>query len=197
LVFFLALGLVLDAWLKPVLETTLDVPGLLASLTSGAARPKGLCSAFDGSRMISIRLTHIYLSILNIYSYSYIYIYLSIYLSIPPLNPGIYILGKKLLDLNPSTLRAICGKAVESTMPKLRHVETRPQRKESLKIQGTRLPGGIDVHPPLKNKETTVYTHFISIYILLIYIYRICTLYIIILFFSYKDMESQGVHVMT
>jgi hypothetical protein len=91
LVFFLALGLVLDAWLKPVLETTLDVPGLLASLTSGAARPKGLCSAFDGSRMISIRLTHIYLSILNIYSYSYIYIYLSI----PPLNPGIYILGKK------------------------------------------------------------------------------------------------------
>ena len=85
LVFFLALGLVLDAWLKPVLETTLDVPGLLASLTSGAARPKGLCSAFDGSRMISIRLTHIYLSILNIYSYSYIYIYLSIYLS-PPLT---------------------------------------------------------------------------------------------------------------
>ena len=97
LVFFLALGLVLDAWLKPVLETTLDVPGLLASLTSGTGRPKGLCSAFDGSRMISIRLTHIYLSILNIYSYSYIYIYIR----------------KKLLDLNPSTLRAICGKAVD------------------------------------------------------------------------------------
>lgn len=37
LVFFLALGLVLDAWLKPVLETTLDVPGLLASLTATLA----------------------------------------------------------------------------------------------------------------------------------------------------------------
>ena len=83
LVFFLALGLVLDAWLKPVLETTLDVPGLLASLTSGTGRPKGLCSAFDGSRMISIRLTHIYLSILNIYSYSYnIYILYILYIYI-------------------------------------------------------------------------------------------------------------------
>ena len=84
-------------------------------------------------------------------------------------------------------------------MPKLRHVETRPQRKESLKIQGTRLPGGIDVHPPLKNKETTVYTHFISIYIYIyLYIY-IQDMYIIYhyIVFSYKDMESQGVHVMT
>ena len=117
LVFFLALGLVLDAWLKPVLETTLDVPGLLASLTSGTGRPKGLCSAFDGSRMISIRLTHIYLSILNIYSYSYnIYIYiLYIYIYILYIYINIYYIyiRKKLLDLNPSTLRAICGKAVD------------------------------------------------------------------------------------
>ena len=45
LVFFLALGLVLDAWLKPVLETTLDVPGAagIANLRDWQAKGPVFC----------------------------------------------------------------------------------------------------------------------------------------------------------